>query len=460
MKKYTSFIYFIILLTACSEDFTQLSPISQRNVGNFFSNAADFEIAVDGAYDGLQLDGTYGRTYLLLMEMRSDNANNAGGQSGLSASMEEIDQFREIATATELQTAWSDSYEAIARCNAILTQIEGVDFDQEQKDQFMGETLFIRSLLYYNLAVVYGNVPLQLSIVSNPEEIEIDQVTSEAIYTQIIGDLTTAMELLPAGYTGEDIGRATSGSAAALLGKVYLTTGNYAEAETTLRGLVNTQEYSLLPNYADLWGAANENNAESVFEIQYKGGGQGEGSGYFEYFAQQLGRSGGVGGGNTPMGVTDDLIAAYEPGDLRFDATIFTNGDDTTYVKKYISEQITPFDGENNWVVIRYADVLLMLAEALGETPESYDLINQVRARAGLPAISAATAGTFEEKLLHERRVELAFENQRWTDLLRFGMAPDMMAEQLDIPESQVSLIYPIPQREIDVASGQLLQNP
>ncbi len=461
MKKNIFYILLgALLLSSCSKDFTNLAPISQRNAQNFFRNQSDFQIAINGAYDGLQLNGTYGRSYLLLSEMRSDNTANGGGASGLAAALQDIDNFKEIATASELQLSWSDSYSAIARCNVILDKIDGVDFSEPVKQQFKGEALFIRSLLYYNLAVIFGNIPLQLQSAASPGEIILEQVEAALVYLQISNDLKTAASLLPVSYTGASIGRATKNAAKALLGKVYLMTGDKANARTVLQEVVNDSQYTLVEDYANLWGPANENNKESIFEVQFKGGGQREGSGYVEYFASVLSKSGGVGGGNTPLNITEDMIHSFEPTDDRFFKSIFTNFADTTYVVKYISDQISAFDAENNWVVLRYADVLLMLAEALGESNEAYGLINQVRTRAKLPSIDQNTPGTFEEKLLHERHVEFAFENQRWPDLLRFGAAKRVMSAHLGITENQVHLLAPIPQREIDVSMGKLKQNP
>ena len=330
------------------------------------------------------------------------------------------------------------------------------------KKRYKGEALYVRSLLYFNLAIIFGNVPLQLTDVASPADVNLKQYPATEIYKQIITDLVAAEPLLPAKYTGADIGRVTSGAVNALLGKVYLTNGDKASAITALNKVVDSKNYSLATDYAKLWGAANENGPESIFEIQYKTGGQGEGSGYFEYFASIIGRSGGVGGGNTPMTMTTDLLAAYKTGDLRYAKSVYRNNKipDTTYSLKYISTQTTTFDGDNNWYVSRYADVLLMLAEALGESAQAYTYINQVRARAGLPAISATTAGTFAQKLLDERRIEFALENHRWQDLLRFGVAKSVMAKQLAVPEADIRLLFAIPQKEIDVSNGKLVQNP
>lgn len=462
-KSFKTLIAFaVIILSACGEDFTDLSPISERNAGSFYSSATDFEVAINGAYDALQADGTYGRTYILMNEMRSDNVANDAGASGLAAALDQIDQFNELTDNEYVRDAWVASYEGIARTNAILDRIGGASFSQDNKDQIRGEALFIRSLLYYNLAMFFGNIPLQLEEVTSPGNIEINQVSADVVYQQISGDLMEAQNLLPAN-NGPDyaIGRATSGAATALLGKVYLSAGQASEAADAFRTVINSQQYSLVNDYAQLWGAENENNQESIFEIQFKSGGQDEGSGYIEFFATPLSVSGGVGGGNTPMAITDDLIEAYDPEEERFEVSVALDEEtDAYYVTKYVGNQSIAFDADNNWVVIRYADVLLMLAEALGETTEAYDLINQVRTSRDLDPISESTSGTFEDKLLQERRVELAFESHRWFDLIRFGKAKEVMAVHLGIPESDVSLLYPIPLDEITISNGDLTQNP
>lgn len=462
MKKYILYTLLILIHSSCSKEFTELTPISERNIQSAYKTEADFAVAINGVYDALQLPGTYGKVYLLLNEMRSDNTLNGGGANGIAATLQEIDLFKEISTATELSTSWSDSYKGIARCNIILDKIDASVVPDALKKRYKGEALYIRSLLYFNLATIFGNIPMQLTDVASPSDVDLKQYPATEVYAQIIKDLIAAEPLLPAKYTGADLGRVTSGAVNTLLGKVYLTNGDKTSAIAALNKVVNSKNYSLVTDYAKLWGAANENGPESIFEIQYKTGGQGEGSGYFEYFASIIGRAGGVGGGNTPMNMTPDLLASYQTGDQRYAKSVYRNNKipDTTYSLKYITTQTTTFDGDNNWYVARYADVLLMLAEALGESAEAYTYINQVRTRAGLSAISASTPGTFTQKLLAERRSEFALENHRWQDLVRLGAAKSTMAKHLSIQESEVRLLFPIPQKEIDVANGKLVQNP
>lgn len=461
------------LLVSCGDDFTVLAPQSERNVENFYKTDTDFITGINGAYAGLAGDDAYGRAYALALEMRSDNFANGGGATGLAESLLRINHFTELTTAPEVEDTWAGGYEIIARTNTILNRLENVTLDNPALgERIRGEALFIRSLVYYNLAVIFGNIALQLDEVTSPN-VDINQVSADVIYNQIAGDLAEAENLLPDSYDGANVGRATSGAAATLLGLVHLTNGNDGEAANALRRVVNSGNYTLLPNYADLWGAANENNAESIFEIQYKAGGQGTGSSFTEYFSPDFSISGGVGGGNAPQTLTDDALAAFEEGDGRYFGGSFgyTTPDDpeaepNEYLSKYDGVQFDAFDADNNFVVFRYADVLLMLAEALGDTPEAHGLINQVRERAGLTTPFESLPGTFEEKLLLERRREFVGENKRWPDLKRFGVARQVLAAQLSEEENlsytadDIRLLYPIPQREIDSAPGELEQNP
>jgi hypothetical protein len=453
----------LLILVSCGDDFTILAPQSDRNVENFYRTDTDFVVAINGAYAGLASNDAYGRNYMLLNEMRSDNMDNGGGATGLAESLERISLFSELTTAGELESTWAGGYAVIARTNTILSRLDDAELDNPALgDRIRGEALFIRSLAYYNLAVAFGNIPLQIEEVTSPE-VTINQVTAAEIYNQIADDLETAEGLLPASYSGADIGRATSGAAATLLGLVELTNGNDGAAEAALRRVVQSNQYELVPNYADIWGIGNENNIESIFEIQYKSGGAGVGSGFTEYYSPDNSISGGVGGGNTPQTPTDDLLAAYDAGDDRLidGFGVTTGGAD--YLTKYDAAVTIAFDSDVNFIVFRYADVLLMLAEAVGESPEGWGLINEVRERSGLVDPAEGLGLPYEEVLLLERRREFAGENKRWPDLKRFGVAQQVMADFLSnegVTEADVRLLYPIPQREIDAAPGALTQNP
>jgi len=452
----------IVLLTigmtsACSEDFTELSPVSNRNEADFYNSPDDFIAALNASYSGLQDVGVFGRAYWALFEMRSDNTDQGPDATGLARQYTEINQFTEDALNEQVDNAWSGSYKVIANCNVILDRIENVtDIETGLKNRIEGEAIFVRSLMYYHLAIAFGNIPLQITPFAPGDGLT--QVDATVVYQQLVTDLTVAENNLPASYPEGDKGRATKGAAAALLAKVQLTLGNTAEAETSLRRIVDNYNYSLVPDYADLWGPDNENNEESIFEVQYISGGIGQGSALTNEFSPSSDLQTGQGfGRNRP---TEAMENAYESGDLRFEpsmGTTWINNEGEVivqnYVRKYESNPPTENDSDNNFVVLRYADVLLMLAEAIGESPESYDLINQVRTRAGLGDIDSATPGSFEEKLLQERQVELAFENHRWPDLRRFGATVEKVtvAEPEVTDAGDVRELFFIPQREMDI---------
>ncbi len=463
MKLRTSYILPLLagVLLSCSEDFTNLNPVSQRNVGGFYQTANDMNTAINAAYKALQLNGTYNQSFWIMQEMRTDNTDQGPDGTGLGAELTVIDNFSEIATSEIITAAYTDSYLGIARSNIVLDRIDAIAMDAAIKDRIKGEALFIRSLLYYNLAVSFGNIPMPLNEAKSADEGRaLPQVPAAEIYKQLIADLQKAEAALPIKYaSAADLGRATKGAAAALLGKVYLTAGDKAGAATALKRVIDTYGYSLVPDYANLWGLANKNNRESIFEVQYKGGGTGTGNGFTNAFSPLLRQTTGA-YKNRP---TQDMVNAYERGDDRFlksmdtsyvntQGILLTNSkNDVRFITKFGKENsFNENDASYNFVVLRYADVLLMMAEAVGESDAAYGYINQVRARAKLAPISAATPGTFADKLLRERRVELAFENHRWADLLRFGKATEKLQAQGKKPR----LLYLIPQRELDINSS------
>ena len=452
MKRILYLIFFTACFNACSDDFTDLAPISNRNEADFYKTSADFEVAINASYSGLQSTGIYGRGFWTMFEMRSDNTDQGPDATGLARQYTEINSFTEDALNEQVSSVWSESYKVISNCNVILARIDDVEMDASLKSRISGEALFIRSLMFYHLAIAYGNIPLQLtSFVSGDELSQVDQAT---VLNQLILVLTDAEAGLPVAYSGSDLGRITKGAAATLLAKVLLTTGDNTAAATVLRRIVSDYGYELLDDYADLWGVTNENNAESIFEVQYISGGIGQGSLFTNDFSPSTDLQTGSGfGRNRP---TISLMEAFEADDLRYapsmgDTYVNLEGEtiESRYVKKYWSDPAIENDSDINFVVFRYADVLLMLAEALGETSESYDLINEVRERAGLDDIDASTPGTFSEKLLNERRLELAFENHRWPDLKRFGS--DSKIQEAEPFITGTREFFFIPQREIDI---------
>jgi hypothetical protein len=457
MKIKSLYILLILfMVSSCSEDFTDLAPISQRNVGNFYQTPGDMEVATNAIYSVLQKDGCYNESYWVMFEMRSDNSFWDG--TGLARIFAVVDQFTEFADNELLLRAYNDNYQGVALANIVLSRIDDIEFDDNAlKERLRGEALFLRSLFYYHLAVGFGNIPLVLEETRSVSEgAEHVQVPASQVYAQLITDLAEAESRLEVSYPSSEVGRATKGAAATLLAKVLLTTGDKSGAETVLRRIISSYGYELVDDYNDLWGVENEHNVESIFEVEFQGGLGTEGNRYTNDFSSPLPTS--VSGfRNFPE---PDLINAYEDGDTRFAATLENDPESPTtwWTVKYGREN--PFiegDAPNNWVVFRYADVLLMLAEAIGEGEEAYGLINQIRNRAGLDDIDASTPGTFEEKLLNERRLELAYENHRWPDLLRFGVAEQYMSQNNRNVNGR--LLFAIPQRELDL-NPNFVQNP
>ncbi len=455
-----NFIYILfsaIIISGCGKDFTELSPISQRNVDSFYKTGNDMIIATNAAYKALQMNGTYNQSYWVMSEMRSDNTDGGADITGLGADLNAIDNFGENAATSELvTTSYLDTYVAINRCNIVLSRIDPVEMDANLKNRLKGEALFLRSLFYYNLVVNFGRIPLVLNEITVDEGKAYPQIPASDVYSQLVKDLTLAEGFLPLRYTGLDVGRATKGAAATLLGKIYLTMGNKTAAVLPLRRVKDTYGYSLVPNYQNIWGLANKNNVESIFEVQFKGGGTNTGNAFTNAFSPLMIQTTGA-YKNRP---TVEMESAYEAGDARKAASINPiNGplNAGRFILKYgTTTAYNEGDADYNFVVLRYADALLMLAEALGEGIEGYGLINDVRHRAKLTNdISSTTAGTYAEKLLKERRVELAFENHRWPDLLRFGKANDFLTAQ----GKKARLLFLIPQRELDI-NKTYTQNP
>lgn len=474
--------YTILLATAllgsCSEGFLDLKPISTATSDNFYKTADDFKNALNGGYAGLQSAGLVGNSYVF-GEITSDNTVPVA--SGSVTDQDEFDRFYIKTTNPFIAGRWNDGYSVIARYNTILDKIGGVAMDETLKNRYIAETKFLRAVVYFSLVQTFGDIPLILKPVATPDEGYAFGRTPKAdVYAQIEKDLTEAEAILPVTYPAADIGRATKGAAKAFLGKVYLTQKKFAPAASKLKEVIDSDIYALLPSYADVFKVANKNNKESVFDVQYKSGGAGEGNAWPNAFAPQNSGNAviafGGDGNNQP---TLDIINAYESGDLRKDVSVassYTNAAGQIipdrFIKKYYDVPVAKNDNGNNIPLIRYADVLLMYAEALNEAGyqsggEAFTTLNLVRTRAGLAAKTAANTSTQEAFRLvieQERRVELAFEGHRWFDLVRTGRAITVLnskKEQIrlvsDLTEN--NLVFPIPQSQIDINKEKIQQN-
>jgi tetratricopeptide (TPR) repeat protein len=462
-----SILVLVALLAAC-ENQLEVEPISEASASGFFETEADIEQGVVSVYDVLQEQGQYGFNFMFLMEIRADDAfvespTNNGGAQG------DIDLFQVSADNFRIRDSWNSCYRGIQRCNVVLNRIDDIEMDAGLKNIRIGEVQFVRALTYFNLVRLWGDVPLVTTETTDPfEAFSVGRSPVAEIYDQILADLNNAVSNLP---ETNDIGRANRGAAQTLLGKVHLTQGNWAEAVNVLQ---QVSGFSLQPNFADNFGIANENGAESIFEIQFQNG-NGEGSVYPNQVApvgsgaELLNGIGNQRGENIP---SNDLFDSFEAGDIRRDVSIGVLMDGVTrYASKLIDIPALDNDSDLNFIVFRYADVILMLAEALNEqgyTPDgqAFDLLNQIRNRAGLAILTSTDLpdqSSFRDAVLAERRFEFVSENQRWFDLVRTGRAVETLnASTSAFTVSDFQLIYPIPLEAIDAINNPSIfpQNP
>jgi len=456
-----------IVFTACEKQL-DIAPKSDFTTGDFYRNQKDIEQVVNSAYAFLQSEGQYGENFHFFMEVRADNSvetdlNVRGGDFG------QFETFSVATTNSLLDETWTDCYKGIQSCNIVLDRIDAIpNMDQNLKKVRKGEVLFIRALTYFNLVRIWGEVPLVLIETTNPFDFfEVGKESTENIYNQIEADLISAIDYLPPAQS--QIGRVRLGAAQTLLGKVYLTQGKYNDCITTLKAV---NGFQLVSNYAEVFGPQFENNKESIFEIQFTGGIGGEGSKLSNLFTP-LGENSIVNNIGQPSGhnaPTAELFNTYNANDKRRDVTIGTVNS-KYYAQKYISEPKGPNDSDINVTVLRYADVLLMLAEAINEqgyvaNGEAFDFLNQIRDRAGLSDHTDASLpdqNSFREALANERRFELAFENHRWFDLVRTGKHIEIMnnssQESGAFVVQEYNTHYPIPQKQIDTNPNKITQN-
>jgi hypothetical protein len=503
MKKY-AYIFWMalttgLIATSCSKSFLQVNPETTLNGSTFFQTEPEINQAVIGAYSPLL---TLGRvSYWLFGEVRSDNTTIQYNTADRSPFIREyVDQFIGQSTSTVISDFWLASYQGISRCNDVLAHIDDktITMSDSSRNQYKGEAEFLRGYYYFTLVRQFGGVPLRLSVIDAPSDVKSSgRASVDDVYRQILADVTDAAVKLPASYAAASKGRITSGAANTLLGEVYMTNKRFADALTALRKVTG---YGLMANYQDIFDPAKKNNMESIFEINYLGSQATLASNFLYIFAPL--NSGTVVDGDPAVSIspavstsgmnipTKDMINAYEGGDLRKDISLATG-----YVKggNFIAE---PYVKKYNWgfgpsgqtnvdvMVYRYADVLLMIAECVNEQGaldnEAFTLLNQIRTRAGLPAksqgnadpaLSVDTQNEMRDAIAKERRVELAFENHRWYDLVRTGKAVSVMnAHGIDqksqfstIPSTAYNvtvnnLLLLIPQTEIDL--DKLTQNP
>ncbi len=469
------------LLFGC-DDFLEVEPLDRIDGSSFFSNDQELVIAINGVYAAQRLVFSRGdggqRLVHRLFEERSDNA---GGDHTDQGERVETDLFSEGTGNLPISGLWEAMWSAINLANKVIASGATAEGDAALINRIVGEAKFIRASLYFYMVNAWGGLPIRTEPTEDFGNTILPRSGVAEVYSLIVQDLTDAAGALPNTYeggAGNEVGRATNGAALTLLGKAQLQNGNAAAAEAALRQVLG--RYSLLPDYGAIHsGAGNENTAESIFEINHNAGNQTAWAVPRDFVPQSV--AGPLGTNGSTRNVlssypTQDLADSFDPADLRIPHT-FGTATEGSYLGLYIAKFIQPgatSGSDINFVMLRYADVLLMLAEAIGENDEAYGYINQVRTRAGLPNIDATSPGTFMEKLMNERRWEFAFELHRWIDLLRLPddeviaiMEPQIEAQQLnkfgftiDLSLTSDNLLFPIPQNEIDISGGVVEQNP
>ncbi|WP_212003539.1 RagB/SusD family nutrient uptake outer membrane protein [Chitinophaga sp. HK235] len=485
MKKNKIYIPLLLLSLAgssCTNSLLNMTPDSSLTTTNFYKTANDMDQAVIGIYSSMQ--DRKPKDYIL-MEMPGDNLYMGTAMPGVN----DLDYLTVNAENTAVADFWEKSYYGIGRANAVLENIDRpTDYPGGKKEQFTGEAKFMRALFYFDLVRLYGGVPLVTKTPSISEAKNMPRESADKIYDMIISDLKEAIDLLPAPATAIR-GRASKGAATGLLGKVYIYRKDWANAKTYLEKTIRDFNYQLEPNFATLWSLATEDNKEIILAIKYTDGSNGHSLGID--FAPIGGLAGIVGSGNQYAFPSWSLNKKYVAGDTRKASTISdyvvkaTSPNDPPAWGPYVKKYATKFTGSTSGQdlpVLRLADVVLLYAEALYNTGDKGNALlqlNAIRERAfgdashDYTAADIASADSFLDLLLQERQLELAYENERWTDLVRTGKFMTVMtseerdynpatstATKVTLSPKATMAVFPIPQRQIDqYTPGVLKQN-
>ena len=487
LLKYASALLLLATLGSCKK-YLDKAPLDSINTANFYKTEEDAISAINGAYQPLQWPKLYNlRMWTTDIWAANSIVGAGGGTDGIET--QDISNFVTTTDNAAALDIWRGPAPGILRCNLVLQNVPGMDISETLKNRILGEAHFLRANYYFILVRLFGDVPL-ITVPQTPEDDQRPARTPKSqVYDLVISDLKSAIEMLPARetYTGSDVGRASKGAAVGMLAKVYLTLGKYAETVDLCRQ-VTALGYGLNNNYLDNFNPATKNSKESLFEVQFYGktsysfwNNENQASWVSTFTGPR--NSDFVGGGYGWNQPTQEFIGQYEAGDNRKDKTILYEGGPSFDGKEYkasysvtgynlrkflVPKSISPDYDTNpaDWVVLRYADVLLMEAEALAELnrlDEALVSLNKIRTRAGLtPVSSGLSQAQLKQKIRKERRMELAFEGEHWFDVIRYDNGQYAKPYFLSIGKTNFTaknLLLPIPQKEID-ANPNLSQNP
>lgn len=477
MKRKLIYLLPVLLMMSC-ESKLDLTPVTNLTNATYYKTAEDAKAAVGACYAAI---GN--------LDPFSDLVTTDDAIPFLTGAADRPLLWRyEITTANSFVATFAGSYRGINRSNIVIDRLPGITMDESLKARYMAEARFLRAVHYFNLVRWYGGVPLVTKETASLEGLEVERASADDVYKLIIEDLTAAEGVLPAKYAVGDAGRATKGAAMGILAKVYITMAGtdrqsayWAQAVTKLKQLIDSGVYDLYANFADAFALSARGGKENIFEVQYltdvRGHGLGRGYGVRSALIYPSGGSG-------IARPSKSLFDLYSDQDARKAVTFLTsytyngattelsvtNADFTKAVsfQKLWDKTAKTSGGEGTSIpILRYADVLLLYAEALNEvnngpTAEAYEALNKVRTRAKLAALSNLTYQAFKEAVWLERRLELTFENHRRFDLLRTGRLIEAVKAETSFnrnPQIQpYHVLFPIPQTDMD-ANPKLAQN-
>lgn len=511
-KIITSFLLLTVLFS-CSEDLLDKTPLDRLSPSTFFQNETQCKMALMGIYNAIQPNAT--PTHFYQFEFMSDNGYCQAPWQGSN----EVGSWTTNSNSWAPGAKWSMDYAIIARANEFLQDIAAASVSDAVKTPMVAEAKFLRAYAYSDLITYFGDVPLITEVLSLSDAY-VKRTEKSAVLTQILADYTDAASVLPVSYSGENVGRATKGAALAYKAKILLFNQKWAEAAQAAKEVIDLKQYDFYPSYADLFTEAHENNVEVIFDIQY-----------IQTQSQPWPAEPFVLGVWPTSNITADMINSYymtngkpitDPTsgfndqnpfvnrDPRLDATVVLPGANMGTVqfipaiaaelpcgarpRKYAEYGVANVDVSSlNTILMRYADICLMRAEALIESgstaQEIYDLIDKVRTRVGMPTVESVEGTGLNQTQLrqilrHERRVEFCMEGTRYADMLRwkdvslvhdvYGYDKSKLADPTNPAKwvfSQIKIatrtfdaakawLWPVPQGDININKNLLPNNP
>lgn len=472
----------VLLAPSCKRTFLDVPPQGQQPSEQFWKDEADATKAVNAMYGNLREWKQVAFAAIAIESLGSDDAEKGSDPSDATF-LNKFDNFTATSTEGQILDFWNGQYQEINLTNQVIDNLPNINMDANLKARYIAEAKFLRAYSYFRLVRAFGDVPLRLSTPKSAAEYNIPRTPKAQVWAAIETDLRDAAAVLPQSYPANQVGRATKGAALALHAKAAMYQKKWADV-LALTNQVMTMGYSLFPNFEQQFRIQNENNQESIFEIQasYVPGNCDQSNSQYSQVQGVRGVARGGWGFNVP---TTDLSNSFDPNDPRRDATIIFRGETTPQgdaipitvanpmynQKSYVpfshpSNQSCNEGSEQNIRVIRFAEVLLMNAEAaneLGNQTQARQSLNLVRARARggnpsiLPDVTTNDQAQLRLAIWNERRWELGMEFDRYFDVIRQGRAAQIFGPK---GWTQKYEVWPIPQNEIDISAGVLTQNP